>query len=135
MRTIELLRDRNHKQAAEIRELRKQVKALKGGVINDQIGRIKASVSDVFGVPIPALEGDGRPDKIVIPRHVAMALSRELGIALVDIGAAFGKGHAMVIHAVSNVRAMCETNPHFRMKVESIRSQITCQKLTTQEAA
>lgn len=57
------------------------------------------------GTTANALRSDCRGAKLVLPRHVAMALCRDLlEIGLVEIGQAFGgRDHTSVLHALRKV--------------------------------
>ena len=69
------------------------------------IEQIQQAVCDAYGVSLVDLRGDKRPQVIVLPRHIAMYLCRELtDQSLPKIGAKFGgRDHATVMYGVNRV--------------------------------
>jgi chromosomal replication initiator protein len=70
----------------------------------DGVERIVARVAAAFGVSAKELFGPSRRRTVLLARQVAMALAREVdGLSLPRIGAAFGRDHTTVLHAVRKV--------------------------------
>ena len=76
------------------------------------IETIQKSVSEYFRVPISELRAKKRNKNIVLPRQVAMYLSRQLtNMSLPEIGNAFGgKDHTTVIHSCKKIEREIENN-------------------------
>ncbi len=68
------------------------------------IEKIQRTVAEHYDLRVSDLTGRKRPNNIATPRMVAMFLCRKLtDRSLPDIGEAFGRNHATVIHAVSKI--------------------------------
>ncbi len=69
---------------------------------------VQKSVSEFFNIPLSELRSKKRRKNIVLPRQVAMYLSRELtNMSFPEIGNAFGgKDHATVIHACRKIETV-----------------------------
>ena len=67
--------------------------------------RIAQAVSDYYGVPMDALQGQKRDKAIVVPRQIAMFLMREeTDVSLLRIGAELGgRDHSTVLHACDKI--------------------------------
>ena len=67
--------------------------------------RIAQAVSDYYGVPMDALQGQKRDKAIVMPRQIAMFLMREeTDVSLLRIGAELGgRDHSTVLHACDKI--------------------------------
>ena len=57
---------------------------------------------------------------------IAMYFAREMtDLSLMDIGNAFGgRNHATVLHAVSQVKKLCESSDDFRRNLSSLKRKI-----------
>jgi chromosomal replication initiation ATPase DnaA len=78
-----------------------------------------------------AFEWDVRPDLvtskqrdswIVVPRHAAMALMRERGMTLSEIGKILGRHYASVIHGVRENRRRADHCRKHAEKFENVRN-------------
>ncbi len=68
------------------------------------VDSILKSVAQVFQVRVGDLKNSSRTKEIVIPRQIAMYLSKELlQDSLTTIGSAFGKTHSTILHACKNI--------------------------------
>jgi chromosomal replication initiator protein len=75
------------------------------------IEHIQKTVAEYYDLRVSDLTGKNRSNSIAAPRMMAMFLSRNLtDKSLPDIGAAFGKNHATVIHAVNKIKKDCVSN-------------------------
>jgi chromosomal replication initiator protein len=74
------------------------------------IQTIQKVVSQHFNIKISELISPSREKKIVVPRHIAMFLSKEMmNLSVVDIAEAFErKDHTTVIHALQKIRKLLE---------------------------
>ncbi|MBO7146209.1 MAG: chromosomal replication initiator protein DnaA [Lentisphaeria bacterium] len=90
------------------------------------IDRIQQVVAEYFNLRVTDLTGSKRPKNIAEPRMMAMYFARELTeFSLVDIGNAFGgRNHATVLHAVSQVKTMCEKDDTFRRNMTAVKRKI-----------
>jgi chromosomal replication initiator protein len=91
------------------------------------IGHIQRLVADYFHLKIKELVSRNRNKGVVLPRQVAMYLSRaHTGASLPDIGAAFGgKDHSTVIHACTKVRDLLAQDEAFRKQVTELTTLLT----------
>ncbi|GAG48375.1 unnamed protein product, partial [marine sediment metagenome] len=83
------------------------------------------TVADFFGVSIEELSSRSRKRSILVPRQLAMFLSRRYSNAsLAEIGRALGRDHPAVRNAIQVVeRAILERAP-LRYQVEELASRI-----------
>ncbi|MCX7877892.1 MAG: chromosomal replication initiator protein DnaA [Ignavibacteria bacterium] len=101
-----------------------------GGIKNRKvkldIGTIISVVSKYFNLEESLLRLKSKQQEIVLARHTAMYLSKELtGASLQTIGAHFGgRNHATVIHACKCIEDNINTNPSFREKIEEIKGML-----------
>ncbi len=87
---------------------------------------IQNRVADYFHVSLKDLKGKKRKKMIVMPRQIAMYLSRELTEAsLPRIGNEFGgKDHTTVIHAYDKIAASLKTDPELQKDIENLRNEL-----------
>ena len=90
------------------------------------IDAIQKVVANVFNVKISDLKTKRKYKGFVIPRQVAMYLSRKLTDAsLLEIGEKFGgKDHSTVLHSIKKVETKMAQDPTFRETVENMKSRI-----------
>jgi chromosomal replication initiator protein len=83
---------------------------------------IQRCVVEEFGITIRDLNQKKRNKAIVLPRQIAMYLSRDLtDMSLPEIGAAFGgKDHTTVLHSYNKIKEGLEKNPELKEKVSRI---------------
>ena len=83
-------------------------------------------VSNYYGVTVDDLKSRKRSQNIVIPRRVAMFLSRKkLGLTYEEIGIAFGgKNHATVMHACDKMNEDLETDFALQEAPEKIEARL-----------
>lgn len=87
---------------------------------------IQKIVCDHFGIRISDIKSKKRSKSLVVPRQIAMYLSRNLcKISLSDIGEKFGgKDHSTVIHAINKVESQIEKDPHLSQTLEEIKLKL-----------
>ena len=79
------------------------------------IADIKQRVANEFGIRVEDIDSRRRLASLAHPRQVAMFLARKhTNASLQDIGAAFGRDHTTVLHALRNVEAKMETDAPLR---------------------
>ncbi|XIF19361.1 MAG: chromosomal replication initiator protein DnaA [Acetilactobacillus jinshanensis] len=90
------------------------------------IPAIQKKVSSYFNVSIRDIKGKKRVKTIVIPRQIAMYLSREITkTSLPKIGKAFGgKDHTTVIHAYDKIKKNLKTNPDIQNYVADLKGEL-----------
>jgi chromosomal replication initiator protein len=88
--------------------------------------RITKAVSDYYGVPIDALQGQKRDKAIVVPRQIAMFLMREeTDVSLLRIGAELGgRDHSTVLHACDKITRESSVNDELRREIAAVRELI-----------
>ncbi|GHN22178.1 chromosomal replication initiator protein DnaA [Lactobacillus delbrueckii] len=91
-----------------------------------QISKIQEVVANYFRTSVPDLKGKKRVRQIVIPRQIAMYLSRELTDAsLPKIGQEFGgKDHTTVMHACDKIARQIKTDTEIKSAVSDLRQML-----------
>jgi chromosomal replication initiator protein len=104
---------------------------VKFGVIKNRkqnldIGTIISVVSKFYDIDESLLRLKSKRQEIVIARHTAMFLSKELtACSLQTIGAHFGgRNHATVIHACKCVEDEISSDPSFAEKIEQLKDTL-----------
>jgi len=105
-------------------ETLKELNAERAKVIT--LGAIQREVADFFRVKVEDLKSKDRNQGIVLPRQVAMYLSRTMtASSLPAIGEAFGgKDHTTVIHACEKIKRRLAGDDGFRRQIESLTQAI-----------
>ena len=90
------------------------------------IDYIQKYVSNFFNVSIELLKAKTRKREIVVARQVAMYLAKEYtNMSLKSIGFHFGnRDHSTVIHAISTVNDMMDTDAKFLTQMEDILKKV-----------
>jgi chromosomal replication initiator protein len=83
---------------------------------------IQRCISEEFGVSLSDLKTKRRNKNIVVPRQIAMYLSREMtDLSLPEIGTYFGgKDHTTVLHSFNKIKKELLINPEIKQKVERV---------------
>jgi chromosomal replication initiator protein len=105
-------------------ETLKELNAERAKVIT--LGAIQRVVADFFRVKVEDLKSKDRNQGIVLPRQVAMYLSRTMtASSLPAIGEAFGgKDHTTVIHSCEKIKRRLAGDDGFRRQIESLTQAI-----------
>ncbi|CCQ96555.1 chromosomal replication initiator protein DnaA [[Clostridium] ultunense Esp] len=87
---------------------------------------IQKIVSDYYGIRIEELKGKRRTKTFVLPRQIAMYLSREMtDLSLPKIGEEFGgKDHTTVIHAHEKIQSALNTDRDVQKVIKEIKERI-----------
>jgi chromosomal replication initiator protein len=87
---------------------------------------VQKQVSEFFNVSIQELKNKSRHKNIIVPRQVAMYLSRKLTAhSLPEIGAAFGgKDHTTILHAIKKVEEVLLKDEQIKKIVETLKSSL-----------
>ncbi|WP_409021847.1 chromosomal replication initiator protein DnaA [Dellaglioa sp. P0083] len=90
------------------------------------IAIVQDRVAKYFHVTVGDLKGKKRVKAIVMPRQIAMYLSRELtDNSLPKIGSEFGgKDHTTVIHAHEKIAVMLETDDKLQRQISDLKSEL-----------
>lgn len=87
-----------------------------------KIEEIQSSVASMFGITVAEILGSKRTSNIAEPRMIAMFLCRELtDKSTTEIGEAFGRNHATILHAENKVPQLLKSNNAMRLAVEEIK--------------
>ncbi len=91
------------------------------------IEKIQKRTAEYYHLRVADLLSRRRPAKIVVPRQVAMYLSRMLtDHSLVQIGDAFGgRDHGTVINAIRAVENLMEQDPMMRRSIDYLTKQLS----------
>ncbi len=83
---------------------------------------IQRCVAEEFGVSLQELKTKRRNKQVVLPRQIAMYLSRELtDLSLPEIGEMFGgKDHTTVLHSCKKIKDGVGKNPLLKEQVEKV---------------
>jgi chromosomal replication initiator protein len=90
------------------------------------IDSIQKIVSTFFNIKMSDLKVKRKYKGYVIPRQIAMYLSRKLTSAsLLEIGDKFGgKDHSTVLHSIKKVEERMLKEPSFKEMIENLQSRI-----------
>lgn len=88
---------------------------------------IQSTVSKYYQISMVDLKGKKRVKSIVLPRQIAMYLSRELtSSSLPKIGAEFGgKDHTTVIHAYEKIAQALTTNDQLKKEISDLKKSFS----------
>lgn len=91
-----------------------------------QISKIQEVVANYFQTSTSELKGKKRVHQIVVPRQIAMYLSRELtDSSLPKIGQEFGgKDHTTVMHAYSKIQQQIKTNSDIKSAIFDLKQML-----------
>jgi len=109
-------------------DLAKEV--LKGIVKEEEaritVDNIKQKVANHFNVNIADIDGKSRSRTLVVPRMIAIYLSRELtSHSLPEIGGMFGgRDHTTILHSCKKIELELTTKPQTRAIVDELRGNI-----------
>lgn len=87
---------------------------------------IQKKVGVFYNVKISDLKAKKKNKTLILPRHTAMYLIRELtNLSLPEIGRHFGgRDHTTVLHAIHKIRNILETDPDYVQTVENLTRDI-----------
>jgi len=90
------------------------------------VEKIKKVVSEYFGIDIMSLSDKRRTQNIVLPRQIAMYLTREFtDLSLPQIGEAFGgRDHTTVMHAYAKIKEEVKKMETMRALVDEITNRL-----------
>ena len=117
----------NHSQLT-IDDVKKLLKDVidKESTVDVSFGTIQKIVAEYFDIRLADMTSTKRPRSIAIPRQIAMYLCRELTrSSLPEIGNAFGKTHATIIHATKTVENLIENDESIRKSIVQIKEKLS----------
>lgn len=93
------------------------------------IDRIQKTVSDHYQIKTNDLKSQKRLKNIVLPRQIAMYISRNLtDLSYPEIGERFGgKDHSTIIHAIKKIEGKMASDMSFKMTVEKLMEKMLAQ--------
>lgn len=104
------------------------LKTLRSASSNSQLSilKIQEAVCDFYHIQLKDLKGKKRVKTIVLPRQIAMYLSRELtDNSLPKIGAEFGgKDHTTVMHSHEKIQELIETDGTIQREINDIKQSL-----------
>jgi chromosomal replication initiator protein len=89
---------------------------------NDIISR----VADIYGVSVEDIISKSRQSKVVMPRFVAMYLTRKLtDMTTTDIGRQFGdRDHSTVVNAINKIEDDMKNNYEFKEQIDDLKVEL-----------
>lgn len=89
------------------------------------VADIQRTVANYYQVTVEDLKGKKRVKEIVVPRQIAMYLSRELtNLSLPKIGDAFGgKDHTTVLHAHEKISNLYDEDSEYQIAIQEIKEK------------
>ena len=93
---------------------------------NVSIDNIQKVIADNYQISVQELRSKSRAQKYVIPRHIALYISKELTeYTFTELGNEFGgKDHSTVMHACDNIKDKIKTDSSFAQKVNALIKEI-----------
>lgn len=90
------------------------------------IATIQKVVAQHFGLKVSDLTSPKREKKLVLPRHIAMYLTKEImNLALTEIAENFHRGdHTTIQHAIRKVTALISSDESTRASVKELRRKL-----------
>jgi chromosomal replication initiator protein len=90
------------------------------------IDSVQKVVSNFFNIKISDLKVKRKYKSYVVPRQIAMYLSRKLtNASLLEIGEKFGgKDHSTVLHSIKKVEERLEKENHFKEIIDDLQNRI-----------
>ena len=83
---------------------------------------IQRCLAEEFGVTLQDLKSRRRNKQVVVPRQIAMYLSRELtDLSFPEIGEVFGgKDHTTVLHSYNKIKTELLSNPELKTRLDKV---------------
>lgn len=102
-----------------------ETRLLLGGDSLNVVARAAAeAVSAHFKLPIPAITGRSREERIAWPRQIVFWIVRQItGAAYEWIGSVFDRDHGTILCGCKRVSDRCDTEPETRKTVEALLSE------------
>jgi chromosomal replication initiator protein len=92
----------------------------------DGVKDIVERVAAAFGVKPKDVLGPCRQRAVLVPRHVAMYLAREVvKLSLPAVGAAFGRDHTTVMHACRKIAEAIQDDAKLKRTVRELKAELS----------
>ena len=95
---------------------------------HDQVDvqQIQKIVCQYFGIKVSEILSPSREQRIVVPRHIAMSLAKEiLSLSVVEIAESFQrKDHSTVLHALQRTKKMLEEDKSINATFQEIKRKL-----------
>lgn len=91
------------------------------------VSNIKKCVADYYNLTVTQINSKSRTSNIIVARHIAMYLVRELidDISFIQIGHEFGgRDHSTVMKACDKVQKKLEKDMNYRQAIEDIKNKL-----------
>ena len=90
------------------------------------VEEIQKTVATYFNIKVSELRSAKRVKNLVLPRQIAMYLSRQLtSFSFPDIGEKFGgKDHSTIIYAIKKMEKQMEEDVQLKTSIESVRAML-----------
>ena len=90
------------------------------------IARVQSVVAKEYGLTRQDILCAKRSHKYIMPRHIAMYLSRDLlNKSIPEIGRRFGgRDHTTALYAIQKISARCVSDPEFAIKIAALKAEI-----------
>ena len=90
------------------------------------VRNIQTIVAEEFGVTVKDIKSVWRDKQIILPRHVAVWITRQLtGLSTIQIGKRFGdRDHSTIISALRKIDRLMDSDRDFAKRVSAIKARI-----------
>jgi chromosomal replication initiator protein len=87
---------------------------------------IQREVAEYYNLSPSDLKGKKRNKSIVLPRQLAMYISRKLTeLSTIEVGQSFGgRDHTTVLHSCDKIESLMRSDPKFDMEVQNLMRNI-----------
>ncbi len=94
---------------------------------SSSVADIQKAVAEKFEISVELMKSDKRSSRVVLPRQVAIYLSRQLtDKSLVEVGRQFGgRDHTTVMHACKKIEKLMNEKPELQRQVTEIRQKFS----------
>ena len=93
--------------------------------LNPSVSMVIEEVARYHGIAPDLIRGTSRNKEAVMPRQLAMYISRDLtGRSLPDIGKEFGKDHSTVMHSIKKIEGLIKSDPLIKAQVRDLSANI-----------
>jgi hypothetical protein len=111
----------------QLRASATELEMLTGGAKTVLVAKIKREVAAKYGVTPADIESDRRQKQVVMPRHIAIYLSKRLtSRGLASIGRAFGgRDHTTCLHAIQKIERLRAADGQLNTEIEELVTILT----------
>lgn len=117
-----------HKEVITIKHVKEHLKHLFDEESNRKVtpNDVITRISRIYDVSVEDIISKSRQSKVVMPRFVAMYLTRKLtDMTTTDIGKQFGdRDHSTVVNAINKIEEDMKNDPEFREQIEELKVEL-----------